>query len=206
MNRALRVIGIGSITGVAVLALWMASTRSAGVFLIQGDESTQRLNAWVFRYEQHRELNGALLYLKIPAGRRLTRERGDPAMLQIVAKTSQGWIKADASTLGPAASPWNMEPGAINVLTLAVPAEVTRWKLVFSAREAGLRECVARQLMRTGAWARNSTGSIRPAVAWCIRRLPNRAGRIHHFESDVFDVRTTRSSRPHKEERMALTI
>lgn len=201
MNRARRVIGIGGIVGLAVSALWMARTSSGGAYLLQGDKGTQRLEACVLGYERHREFSGALLYLTIPAGRRLTLQRGDPAMLQIVAETPQGWIKANASTLGPTAAPWNLEPGAINVLTLAVPADATRWKLVFSAREAGLRERVARELMTTRSWARNSTGSIRPAIAWCIRRLPNRAGRSVHFDSDVFDVRTTRSLRPHKGER-----
>ena len=116
-------------------------------------------------------------------------------MLQIVAETPQGWMKCDAACLGDRVARWNMDPGAANALTLALPTNVTRWKLIFSARKAGMRERVARQLIRRGAL--DSKGFMRSVMLWFIRRLPNRPGRSLQFESDMFELRTTPSYRPY---------
>jgi hypothetical protein len=108
--------------------------------------------------------------------------------LEVRVETSAGWQRNELVMVSSTA-PLNLHPGGQNCVTIVLPSDTVRWRLLLSGKEAGLRaKFFDRLSSSTGLWARDSSFRLRPFWLWLGRLLPNSPGRSLEFESNILPV------------------
>jgi hypothetical protein len=116
----------------------------------------------------------------IPPGTAMTQPH-----LALQIEAADGWQTREAGSMSPRDPPLNLLPGASNSITLALPANTEKWRLLVTGREGGLRLRLLNRLhASSGPWVRDSSFRLRRGWLWIAGRLPSTPGRPLEFRGE----------------------